>query len=206
MIKVLGWPSAQAFPGLDILRLGILRQQCAKLLLDQPDNLNKVFSLLLANIHPSAPGNCQMLALRSLANLFSNQSGAELLLGQRDVVLNRAVALLPADASGASARHVETALATLALNYAVMLLKSKSETEGVVQLLTALCMVFLSSVKDPEARFRVLVALGTLLTASKENVLMASDLKARDAVSLWGSTAESPEKVKECARFLQALL
>ncbi len=58
------------------------------------------------------------------------------------------------------------------------LLESDSETEAVVQLLTA-HMVLLSAVKDAAVRFCALMALGTLLTAPTENVQMqmASALK-----------------------------
>lgn len=74
LMRALGWPAKFSFPALDILRLAILNPKASALLLDG-EIIDKLFSLLLLNINASALDNCQMLAMKTLANMFCSERG-----------------------------------------------------------------------------------------------------------------------------------
>jgi len=105
-------------------------------------------------------------------------------------------------------------MASLMLNLCVAAVED-GDREGCDQLLTTLCILFLGSITDPEARFRVLVALGTLL-ASAANFGITSvadsarDFNAAAGVEAWRTEASSsqqyPTKVAECAVFVLSYL
>lgn len=196
LLQTLSWPPDKAFPSLDVLRLAILNPSAAPSLLDEAERRDQLLSLLLAHLAGSkeAPANDvgQMLSLRAMSNLFSSPSasGRGLLLAQRDAIVSRAIAVLPKDN-----KNVQVALATLLLNYAVAACAAgrDQEEETQVQLITSLCMVVLEALADPEARFRALVALGTLLAAPDggENARLARDLQPRAHLEAWKDQADA---------------
>ncbi len=206
LVKCLSWPCDKVFPALDVLRLAVLHPSSSKLLL-HPDNRENLLSLLLANLSAKVPATCQMLSLRAFSNLFSGavSDAVGLLRAQREAIVTRAVAILPLES-----RPAQVALATLLLNYAVLgaghLPGVAAEPETQAQLITSLCMLALEALRDPEAQFRALVALGTLLSAdpSGNSVVAAKDMMARAGVEAWMDQAEvdGNRKVKECAQFV----
>ena len=74
-----------------------------------------------------------------------------------------------------------------------------------VQLLSVLSINFLTVTTDREARFRVLVALGTLLASGPEAVDYARTLEVRDGVRSW-RLLEGAAKVTECAQYIENIL
>jgi len=79
------------------------------------------------------------------------------------------------------------------------------DDEAQVQLLSALCINFFTFMSDWEARFRTLVATGTMLTTSPEALDYARTLEAKDGARGW-RILEGPTKVSECASFIEAML
>ncbi len=211
----LSWPSDKVFPALDVLRLAVLNASASAILLQ--DDI-KLLSVLLDNLSANKPANCQMLSLRVLSNLFSSPTTAahSLMLAQREAVVTRAVATLPSDN-----KSVQVALSNLMLNFAVMssLSGAGNNEEAQAQLLTSLCMLMLEATTDPEARFRTLVTLGTLIRASpSRNVALAKNMSAVVGVQAWkdalsggkdgNKEAKAPQtppdpetakKIRECA-------
>merc|ERR1719450_591870 len=76
-------------------------------------------------------------------------------------------------------KNIQTGAATLMLNYAVSL-GHKFDDETQVQLMSVLSIIF-----DWESRFRVLVALGTLLASIPEAVEYGRTLEIKDGVRSW---------------------
>ncbi len=74
LMRALGWPGKYSFPALDILRLAILNPKSSQMLLDE-QIIDNLFSLLLMNTSPGALDNCKMLAIRTMANMFSTEKG-----------------------------------------------------------------------------------------------------------------------------------
>jgi len=199
--RLLRWPDSQTFPALDILRASLLNTGCQPLLLEK-SSLDEIFSLCLRHLDKSSPPNCQMLALRCLVNLFSSEAGRTMMRLYRDSVISRIMEkLFPVVDDN---KNIQTGAATLMLNYAVSL-GHKFDDETQVQLMSVLSINFLTFISDWESRFRVLVALGTLLASSPEAVEYGRTLEIKDGVRSW-RLLEGSAKVSECAQFLEDIL
>jgi phospholipase A-2-activating protein len=198
---MLTWPDQQVFPALDLARAVLLCPATQDLLLEK-DILDKIFSACLQQVNKEAPAPAQMLALRCLANMFSSSKGEELLRTYRDSVLTRIFEkLFPITEDN---KNIQIAAATLALNYAVSIHR-KMDDESQVQLMSTLCINFFTFITDWEARFRTLVAAGTMLTSSPEALDYAKTLEAKDGARGW-RLLEGPSKVSECAAFIEQML
>ena len=73
MIKALRWPGDLNFPCIDLVRLSLVNPAAVELLLAK--HSEELLDLLLQNLSPSSKAANQMLALRSLANLFGSEKG-----------------------------------------------------------------------------------------------------------------------------------
>ena len=216
---LLSWPAANIFPVLDLVRAVFLCPATQDLLLEK-DILDKVFSACLQQVDKEAPAPAQMLALRTLSNMFATNKGEQLLRTYRDSVLTRIFEKLFPIAD--DNKNIQIAAATLALNYSVSIHR-KMDDEAQVQLLSALCINFFTFMSDWEARFRTLVATGTMLTTSPEALDYARTLEAKDGARGWrilegptkvmnmtqfcdGFANEMFQQVSECASFIEAML
>jgi phospholipase A-2-activating protein len=141
-----------------------------------------------------APVPTQMLTLRILVNCFQHDTGRRLLLSQRDQLITQAL-----DCRLTPNKNVQIALATLLLNYSVSLLDRVDE-EGKSQCLLAVASV-LENPMDPEAEFRLLVCLGTLISNDQETKVLAKSLDMQDLI-IPMQTRLDPKKVSECAGFV----
>jgi len=201
LTTLLTWPAANIFPVLDLVRAVLLCPATQDLLLEK-DILDKVFSACLQQVDKEAPAPAQMLALRTLSNMFATMKGELLLRTYRDSVLTRIFEKLFPIAD--DNKNIQIAAATLALNYSVSIHRQMDD-EAQVQLLSALCINFFTFMSDWEARFRTLVATGTMLTSSPEALDYARTLEAKDGARGW-RILEGPTKVSECASFIEAML
>lgn len=201
LATLLSWEGAFVFPALDLCRAALLNPAAQELLLET-DILNKLFSTCLANIDREAPAAAQMLALRTLANMFATVKGEQLLRTYRDSVLTRIFEKLFPIAE--DNKQVQIAAATLALNYSVSLHR-RMDDESQVQLLSTLAINFFTFITDWEARFRTLVAFGTMLSTSAEALDYARTLEAKEGARGW-RILEGPAKVSECASFIEEML
>ena len=105
-----------------------------------------------------------------------------------EVILQHISALLPTDN-----KVTQVSIATLVLNYAVSASKS-SNSERQKQCLT-LISVLLDCLTDTEAKFRTLVALGTLLDASPDNDAVAKSLDIKERVKTCNLVGEAKKVV-----------
>ena len=100
-------------------------------------------------------------------------------------------------------KNIQSGAASLMLNYAVSL-GDKFDEETQVQSMSVLSINFLTFIQDWEARFRVVVALGTLLASGPDAVEFGKTLEIKDGVRSW-RIMEGPEKVTECCQFIEKL-
>ncbi|XP_065832243.1 phospholipase A-2-activating protein-like [Oscarella lobularis] len=138
-----------------------------------------------------------MLSLRVLANLFAHSVGTTLLCCNVDQILV----------------HLEYVV-TKGLNlcdlliigsYAVAFCDGDKQVDIKGTLLSILTKMLRNQI-DKEAAFRVLVAIGTLLSSHRENAgALALSLETQKAVSLWSGIVE-PKKVGECAKVVENIL
>ncbi|NXI59826.1 PLAP protein, partial [Chloroceryle aenea] len=195
--KALNWPSDTVFPALDILRLSLRHPTVNENFCSEKDRIQFVHFLLKFLKPEERPAN-HLLALRALSNCFVCQPGQKLLMELRDEVMTEAVELRLSNN-----KNIHIALATLTLNYAVHLHKDDN-LEGKVQCLSVVSIV-MEAVEDHEAIFRLLVALGTLISNDKNMVQLAKSLGLDNQIKKYLSVSE-PDKVKQCCRLVLELL
>lgn len=120
------------------------------------------------------------------------------MMEQRDEIMTQAI-----ETRLGNNKNIHIALATLTLNYAVCLHKI-NDIEGKAQCLSVISTV-MEVVQDLEAIFRLLVALGTLISDDTTTVQLAKSLGVDSQIKKYASVSE-PAKVKECCRFVVNLL
>lgn len=181
------------FPVLDVLRLAILNKNVMDHLFQQQESA-ALLSNLLQHLSTAGPVANKMLVLRILTNAFKHAVGEAVLLAQRDTVVASAL-----ECAKVMNKNVQIALASLLLNYSVAFRK-KSDLEGQSQCLSTLGVIAQSEL-DPEAAFRWLVCLGTLVHKDDSGVALARSLDLEKAVMKFIDIAE-PKKISDCARYI----
>ena len=74
LMRALRWPASLSLPALDILRLAVLNPK-ANAVLFQASIIDDLFSLILISVKSNKNDNCLMLAIRTIANMFSDEKG-----------------------------------------------------------------------------------------------------------------------------------
>jgi phospholipase A-2-activating protein len=169
------WPTEKRLPCLDFLRVLTAVSPDPVRHFGTSKDGNLVARLISAGAFDSGengqPENNVMLAVRTLANLFSTAEGKTL----ADEEFEHEMDAVAVHATSSN-KNLCIALTTLYVNYAVLLtIESPGEDNGdgpstvdrVITLLDALSKVLMSS-PDPEALYRALVATGTVLTLGKD--------------------------------------
>uniref|UniRef100_A0A674J448 Phospholipase A-2-activating protein n=1 Tax=Terrapene triunguis TaxID=2587831 RepID=A0A674J448_9SAUR len=195
--KAINWPEDIVFPALDILRLSIRHPSVNENFCSEKDSI-RFSSHLLKFLSRNGKQANQLLALRTLCNCFVSQGGQRLMMSQRDTIMSHAIEL-----KLGGSKNIHIALATLTLNYAVWLHKVNN-IEGKAQCLSVISTV-IEVVQDLEAIFRLLVALGTLISDDTNAVQLAKSLGVDSQIKKYASVSE-PAKVSECCRFVLNLL
>ena len=163
-----------------------------KLYCGKPDFL----TLLCRHAAPGNPAPCRMLALRTLANLFRQPEGVALALNQAGPVSEAAQACRDLPKNG------QTAGATVLMNMSVSV-ASLDNLEAKASLMTAATLA-LGSPLDPEAAYRIMVGLGTLLARDEACLALAHSLSL--PTSLAHLAASEVGKLAECSRLVMGVL
>ncbi|XP_029462252.1 phospholipase A-2-activating protein isoform X2 [Rhinatrema bivittatum] len=185
------------FPALDILRLSIRHPSVNENLCSDEATGQFCSHLMKLLNHQGKPAN-QLLTLRIFCNCFAWQPGQKLMMSHRDQILSQAIEL---KASGNKNIHI--ALATLALNYATCL-HQVNDIEGKAQCLSVVSTA-VEMVQDLEAAFRLLVALGTLISDDANAVQLAKSLGIDSQIKKYAAVSE-PAKISECCKLVLNLL
>ncbi|XP_030910103.1 phospholipase A-2-activating protein isoform X2 [Melopsittacus undulatus] len=193
--RAVNWPEDIVFPALDILRLSVRHPTVNENFCNEKDHVH--LAILLKFLNPNGKQANQLLALRALCNCFVSQAGQKLMMEHRGEIMTQAIE------TKSGSKNIHIALATLTLNYAVCLHKDNN-IEGKAQCLSVISTV-MEVVQDLEAVFRLLVALGTLISDDTNAVQLAKALGVDSQVKKYASVSE-PAKVKECCRFVLNLL
>ncbi|XP_064294678.1 phospholipase A-2-activating protein isoform X2 [Phalacrocorax carbo] len=195
--RAVNWPEDIVFPALDILRLSVRHPTVNERFCSEKNHVQLTI-LLLKFLNPNGKQANQLLALRALCNCFVSQAGQKLMMEQRGEIMTQAIEM-----KSGNNKNIHIALATLMLNYAVCLHKANN-IEGKAQCLSVISTV-MEVVQDLEAIFRLLVALGTLISDDTNAVQLAKSLGIDSQIKKYASVSE-PAKVKECCRFVLDLL
>ena len=155
---------------------------------------NDFLQMLMKHASSDAPVANTMLVLRTLTNAFKQPTGRTLMLASRDYIV--AAMMTCKDSTN---KNVQVAMASVLLNYAVAFNQS-FDVEGKSQCLSMVTEV-IDAVQDAEARFRLLVCLGTLMVNDDNSVAIASSLGLSPTVGKLRAVTE-PSKVGDCARLV----
>ena len=82
LINILRWPTEFNFPCIDLVRLALVNPPASDLLLAK--HAEELLDILLQNLSVTDKKPNQMLALRSLANLFSSDKGNHMTVVETD--------------------------------------------------------------------------------------------------------------------------
>lgn len=169
------WPIANRLPGLDLLRLLVAATPAAA---STDYGGSDLISALISSgvFKPPLNVNNAMLAIRTFANLFETDAGRALAISKFSDIMTQVRSL--ANAGETPNRNLTIAIATLYINLSVFVTSdgrasSPESAEKALLLLDELGKLLIKE-KDSEAIYRVLVALGTLVTALGEEVKTAA--------------------------------
>ncbi|XP_060221853.1 phospholipase A-2-activating protein isoform X2 [Meriones unguiculatus] len=195
--KAINWPEDIVFPALDILRLSIKHPSVNENFCNEKEG-DQFSNHLINLLNPKGKPANQLLALRTFCNCFVSQAGQKLMMSQRESLMSHAIEL-----KSGSNKNIHIALATLTLNYSVCFHKDHN-IEGKAQCLSVISTI-LEVVQDLEATFRLLVALGTLISDDSNAIQLAKSLGVDSQIKKYASVSE-PAKVSECCRLILNLL
>ncbi|KAF2834954.1 ubiquitin homeostasis protein lub1 [Patellaria atrata CBS 101060] len=158
------WPVEKRIPGLDLLRLFAA---ATPNLYTRTSSDDKTIVDLLASagvFEPQAPPNHTMLAIRALVNLFNTDEGRLIADGEFDKIYALVEPFAKAESPN---KNSIIAIATLFINYAVLMKGPTENADRALTLLDALTGI-VNSTKDLEALYRALVGAGTLLSLGED--------------------------------------
>ncbi|OAX82465.1 hypothetical protein ACJ72_03183 [Emergomyces africanus] len=162
------WPIANRLPGLDLLRL---LAAATPVVASTDYGGDDLISTLISSgvFEPPLNVNNAMLTVRTFANLFETEAGRALAISKFADIITQ-VGSLTANTSGTPNRNLTIAIATLYINFAVFLtsdgIASSPESSEKALLLLDELSKLLAKEKDSEAVYRILVAVGTLVSTT----------------------------------------
>ena len=116
----------------------------------------------------------------------------------KGTILEYATNLIPNDN-----KNIQIAVSTLVLNYSIASTNFIVDVELQKQC-TTLSSLLIVSLTDPEAKYRTLIALGTLLEASSSNVAEAKSLDMKECIKSAMMLVEQGHKIHNVAKLIQS--
>jgi len=200
------WPSSHVLPALDLFRL-LAAATLAAATYRTPSNSSIVDILSTSGVFADAdrPNNI-MLATRAFSNLFETEAGRSL----ADESYEKIHALVKGASSSISNRNLAIAIATLYVNYAVLLTdathkQSQAASDRGLELVDDLTALIRGSM-DSEAVYRALVAFGTLLTLGEEVAMAANEIYDAEGALKKAEQAVKEPRVKGVVGEIRGLL
>lgn len=201
------WPYADRLAGLDLLRC-VARYPIAAQF-KGPFNETLVDLAIASSVPDEFPPNenAAMMGARTIANLFASADGRSLASAQAEKAisfLERIVGIKGGEPIGKLNRNVLVAVTTVAVNYSVLVNKEKLLVPEQRRRLTAVLGTILKDQTDSEVLYRALVALGTILSTSKDE---AKSLGVGVAAWVQGAASKSAEErikgvANECLKLI----
>ncbi|XP_050524423.1 phospholipase A-2-activating protein [Daktulosphaira vitifoliae] len=193
LIHLLDWPKDILFPILDVTRLAVRNKHVNVTLCAN----NLIMTKLQPHIYDNKVPTNQMLAFRCLCNLMQHEEGELLVLRNYEELLTVIQSLSQVNLIQ---KHLQIALATLLLNFSVMIKQSDDDIaiQAVNNAISSVC----PKLSEPEAIFRCFVAIGTLVILKNQPDLSE---QIKDYIALMASNSE-PSKVLSCSKHLMKLI
>ncbi|XP_051162617.1 phospholipase A-2-activating protein [Leptopilina boulardi] len=201
---LLDWTNDIVFPALDIARLAVLRKEVNDELCNED-----LMEVVRRHINANSLQSNQMLSFRLLANMFSHKKGEKLGLEYRDEIL-KCLLNLPSLGN----KNNQVSIATYVLNLTVALNKH-NDTSGKTRAMNVI-LSMIPRLQEPEAIFRILVGLGTLLDGTNDvnnrNELIEAVRQSEVALTMLRTLSEdngdvnSQNKLASCSKQIINLL
>jgi len=183
LLKLLAWPPAQRFPGVDALRVALLRPTLRAALLDEVGGAEllaacfEMAGIAAAGQASTCPGPAEMLAMRCLANSFDD--------GGRMLKAGLPAKIVAGLGNGGKVGQLNKgqllAATTVLLNLAVLIAKQDAAAVTTLADVRNKSLRVLASIleapackADAEIGYRALLAAGTLVHASGINFTAAA--------------------------------
>ncbi|XP_022087891.1 phospholipase A-2-activating protein-like [Acanthaster planci] len=195
--RALHLPVDKVFPAIDILRLVIRHPSVNQHFCNQTDGPQFISHILQLASETSTPAN-RMLVMRTFSNAFSHPHGTQLLAANREAVVSAAL-----QCQGLANKNLHVAATTVLLNFAVAL-QGGGDIEARSHCLSAASTI-LDSESDPEALFRLLVAIGTLMSVDDNALAIAKSLDILPTIRKH-CAVKDPAKVGDCAQKVVQML
>ncbi|XP_052774869.1 phospholipase A-2-activating protein-like [Mya arenaria] len=188
------WPNNCVFPALDVLRITIKTQEVNVAFCVKDD----ILAAMMKFWTPENSVPNQVLSLKVVCNMFAQPQGFKLCMDNREKIVNSAIVI-----KDSKNKNVHIGLGTLILNFSVALFGSL-DLEGKKKTLQA-ASECLKSKPDPEAAFRLFIAMGTLIHKDENIQKLAKSLGIANMLGDYLRVSE-PAKISSCANFMQDLL
>lgn len=157
------WPECMVYPVLDVTRIALIKPKVNKYIFQEGQAL-ALFDSFKQFMGENSSHNNRMLVCRILCNMFSSVEGINFVFAHKEFIFSQ----LPMSKFAEKHKAFEIALASLLLNLSVEAVKRKDKIS------TTLCFEIsesvLMSIKEEEAIFRLLVAIGTLCLSLKKKL------------------------------------
>lgn len=206
----LGWPAAQLFPVLDVLRLALLHAPSEAVATAQPALVPRLAALLAPGSAVTADKAAPLMLLRGLANVLANPQTRELAAPHACVMLDAASQYL----GGSGSAQLRLAACTVLLNASSLLKEPRPPADPqplALQVVTLAALALssapaLATKPEEEALYRLLCALTPVLEAGGGAAEAAHDLGVPSALTSLPLAADAAAKVRHKVADAQAAL
>lgn len=183
------WNKADIFPVLDAIRWVTADRVI-------PDEVAEELITILHSLLKTETSHTNLqLAIKVLCNCFAHDNTKKAMIAHREFTISKLntiveeVELMP--------NVLQIAICSLALNYSIALIESP-DLEASIQLVSALGSNYLPNMESPEALYRTVVALGTLITQDSECQSLAQALDLDK--TLESLKKKDCDKLRECIK------
>jgi len=193
------WPNKdETFPLFNIICCNIVREGIIS-----QDIGSKLYKMIKSNKLLTTDSPSTRMCLRILVNFFSSEPSRKVMLLYREDIIGEINTILE-DSEQDISPQVESAVASLAINYAKAINDQGGDSDASFQIVSGLSTVFLGKLKGPDPLFKTVAAIATLvkLDSDVKALTEALEVKAELAKIPKGRMARLDECVTECLTLL----
>lgn len=193
------WPNKdETFPLFNIICCNIVREGIIS-----QDIGSKLYKTIKSNKLLTTDSPSTRMCLRILVNFFSSEPSRKVMLLYREDIIGEINTILE-DSEQDISPQVESAVASLAINYAKAINDQGGDSDASFQIVSGLSTVFLGKLKGPDPLFKTVAAIATLvkLDSDVKALTEALEVKTELAKIPKGRMARLDECVTECLTLL----
>lgn len=193
------WPNKdETFPLFNIICCNIVREGIIS-----QDIGSKLYKTIKSNKLLTTDSPSTRMCLRILVNFFSSEPSRKVMLLYREDIIGEINTILE-DSEQDISPQVESAVASLAINYAKAIHDQGGDSDASFQIVSGLSTVFLGKLKGPDPLFKTVAAIATLvkLDSDVKALTEALEVKTELAKIPKGRMARLDECVTECLTLL----